>query len=234
MSMQPYPNTSPISDAMVRPLIRWVYAWMGVGLLFTTAIAWLTNTVPALVQLQSNRTIVIGAIIAELIVVMVLSWASTRLAPTTAAILFLVYAALNGFTLSLIFLVYDVGAITSAFATTTVLFGVMTVIGFTTSADLTKMGTWLMMGVIGLIIAMIVNFFLRSSAVEYIISIIGVVIFTGLTAYDTQKIKRLAASPEFATETPALMKFSIYGALTLYLDFINLFLFLLRLMGRRR
>lgn len=148
--------------------------------------------------------------------------------------LFFVYAAVNGFTLSLIFLVYELGTISTAFFSTAAAFGAMTVLGYTTQLDLSKYRSYFIMGLVGLIAAMLVNIFLRSSTFDLIISIFGVFLFLALTAYDTQKIKQLAADPELTSNGEMMMKVSILGALTLYLDFINLFLFLLRLFGRGR
>jgi FtsH-binding integral membrane protein len=135
----------------------------------------------------------------------------------------------------MILLMYDLGTLTLAFVSTSALFGAMTIVGLTTKMDLTKWGTFLFMGLIGLLVAMLVNIFLRSSAFDLIISVIGVLLFTGLTAYDTQKIVRMASDPAIqAGDTTLMRKLSILGALSLYLDFINLFLFILRLMGRQR
>jgi FtsH-binding integral membrane protein len=229
-----FQSSSPITYAQVRPLIRWVYAWMGIGLLLTTIIAYFTNTLEPLQALQRNPTVVIGAIILELVVVLAIGFLRNRITASVAAVLFLTYAALNGFTISLIFLYYELGTITTAFGVTALLFGVMTIVGFTTNIDLTRFGGIFIMALIGLIIAMVVNIFLQSSTFDLIISAVGVLIFTGLVAYDTQKIKMLAQLPEYSTEGAVVAKLSIFGALTLYLDFINLFLFLLRLFGRRR
>jgi len=148
--------------------------------------------------------------------------------------MFVAYAILNGLTLSLIFLVYDIGAINLAFFSAAGTFAAMSVLGYTTELDLSQYRTYFMMALIGLVIAMVINIFLHSSGLDLIISIAGVLIFTVLTAYDTQKIKRWAADPTFTEDGSLLMKISIMGALTLYLDFVNLFLFLLRLFGRRR
>src|SRR3989304_6023089 len=137
-----------------------------------------------------------------------------------------------GFSLSAIFFVYTLGDISAAFLSATALFASMTFVGFVTKADLTKLGTYLFVGLIGLIIAMFINFFLRSSLLDLIVSLVGVVIFTGLTAYDTQKIVRLSADAKLQEQGAMLGKIRILGALTLYLDFLNLFLFLLRLLGR--
>jgi len=147
--------------------------------------------------------------------------------------MFFVYAALNGFTLSGIFLVYTGQSITAAFVATAAMFGAMTIVGFTTAIDLTRFGSFLIMGVIGLLIAMLVNLFLASSGLGLLISVVGVLIFTGLTAYDTQRIKAMAARPHLQEDGSLAMKLSIIGALALYLDFVNMFLFLLRLLGSR-
>ena len=151
-----------------------------------------------------------------------------------AALLFFAYAGLLGFSLSGIFFVYDLGSIALAFLSASALFGLMTFVGFATRADLTKLGTYLIVGLFGLIIATLLNLFLRSSTLDLLVSLVGVVLFTGLTAYDTQKIARMANDPAVQEEGVMLGRLSVLGALTLYLDFVNLFLFLLRLIGRRR
>ena len=215
-------------------LMRQVYLWMATGLLVTTAVAVGTATIPSLQRLALNPAVLIIAIIAELALVIGLSFGLRRMSPGVAIAVFFVYAALNGFTLSIIFLAYDLGTIGAAFFTTAVLFGAMTVVGFTTKVDLSKYSTYFLMALIGLIIAGVVNIFLRSSAFDFVISIAGVLIFTALTAYDTQRIKQMSADPTIQADGSLSMKLSIMGALRLYLDFINLFLFLLRLFGRRR
>ena len=144
--------------------------------------------------------------------------------------LFIAYSAINGISLSFIFLAYNIGTIYKVFASTAVLFGVMAILGATTKTDLTKMGTFLMMGFFGIIIASLINMFTHSPMMDYIISIVGVIVFTGLTAYDVQKIKNM----EFEFEGEGRFKVGLMGALSLYLDFINLFLMLLRLFGGRR
>ena len=183
--------------------------------------------------MEGNVGILYGALIAEFVLVIAISWAINRLSPTVAALLFLVYAALNGFTLSIFGLVYTGESIALAFVTTAAVFGVMTVFAFTTQIDLLKYQSYLIIGSIGLFIALIVNMFLQSGPFETIISLFGVALFTALTAYDTQKLKNMAASPEFQSNGEMVARYSIYGALQLYLDFINLFIFLLRLFGRR-
>jgi FtsH-binding integral membrane protein len=225
---------SPSLRVEIQPLMRLVYLWMGFGLLVTTLVSVVVSNTPALLQLVLNPAILIVAIIAEIGLVIAIAAGIRRWSANTAAILFCVYAGINGFTLSVIFLIYAQSSIIAAFATTVGLFGVMSVIGYTTKTDLTKMGSFLMMALIGLVIAMVVNIFLRSGGLEWIISIVGVLVFTGLSAYDTQKIKLLASDPAIAADNNLLVKMAILGALTLYLDFINLFLFLLRLFGSSR
>ncbi len=226
----------PLSEPRVelRPLLKNVYMWMTLGLLLTTAVALVTSTVEPLRSLALNPIVLIVAIVAQLGLVLGLSFGLRRFSAQTATIMFLLYAGTMGFTLSLVLLAFSTASIVAALGTTAVLFGTMTVVGLTTQMDLSKMGTYLFIGLIGLLIAMVVNIFLRSSGLEFIISIAGVLIFTGLAAYDTQKIKQMATDPAIEAEGPELMhKLSIMGALTLYLDFVNLFLFLLRLFGSR-
>ena len=218
----------------IRPLLRRVYLWMTFGVLLTAIVALLTVTTPVLRNLLLNPLVVWGALIGELALVVVLSAAIRRLSPMVAALLFFAYAGLLGFSLSGIFFVYDLGSIALAFLSASALFGLMTFVGFATRADLTKLGTYLIVGLFGLIIATLLNLFLRSSTLDLLVSLVGVVLFTGLTAYDTQKIARMAKDPAVQEEGVMLGRLSVLGALTLYLDFVNLFLFLLRLIGRRR
>jgi uncharacterized protein len=222
----------PVENSFdMQTIMRQVYIWMGLGTMLTAVVAFLTVSTP-LINLASNPVILIIALIAELGMVMGLSLAFNRISAGMATLLFFAYAALNGFTLSVVLLTFNLGTVVSAFASTAVLFGVMSLVGYTTKVDLTKMGTYLMMGVIGLIIAMVVNMFLSNGPLDTIISVIGVLIFTGLTAYDTQRIRRMAA--QSSAEGDAATKLSIMGALKLYLDFINMFLFMLRLRGGNR
>lgn len=214
-------------------LMRMVYLWMGLGLLVTTVTAIFISNNEALLQVAAN--LYIFAIIGTLILVLALSALIFKMSVGMATTLFFVYAGVNGLTFAFVFLAYDLGSIAAAFGTTAVLFGVMTVVGFTTSVDLTRYRTYFLMGLFGLIIAMFVNMFLlQSGPLDLMISIFGVVLFTALTAYDTQRILRIAEMPEVQADGNIAMKLSILGALTLYLDFINLFLFLLRIFGGGR
>ena len=215
----------------LQSIMRQVYVWMGLGTLLTAVVAYATiNT--SLINLAANPAAFLVAVIAEFGMVLGLSFGFNRLSSGAATALFFAYAALNGFTLSMVLLAFSTGTVISAFAATAALFGVMSVIGYTTEVDLTKMGTYLMMGVIGLVIAMVVSLFVSSGPLDMLISMVGVLIFTALTAYDTQRIGRMAA--EISMEGDAAAKLGVFGALKLYLDFINMFLFMLRLMGGSR
>lgn len=216
----------------IQDVLKWVYLWMGLGLLLTALVAVFTLNTPALLSLLLGPGLWV-AFIGQLALVLVLSAGLMRLSPAAAGLLFLGYAALNGFTLSGIFLAYAASDIVAAFLSASALFGAMTVVGFTTQMDLMKWGTYLFIGLIGVVIAMVINIFLGSSMLDIIISIVAVLIFTGLTAYDTQRIKRMAEDPEIRSDGSLTMKLSILGALRLYLDFINMFLYLLRLISRR-
>ncbi|MBU6121634.1 Bax inhibitor-1/YccA family protein [Hymenobacter siberiensis] len=211
-----------------------VYGWMAAGLGLTGGIAMFASTSPELINFVfGTRFVFMGLIILELVIVGFLSarifdWS---LGKVQAA--FVGYAVLNGVTLSCVFLAYTSASIASTFFVTAGTFGVMSLFGYFTKADLSGWGKLLSMAVIGLVIAMVVNIFLNNSVLEIVTSFIGVLIFTALTAYDTQKLKQLALLGVTEGEETS-NKASILGALTLYLDFVNLFLFLLRIFGRRR
>jgi FtsH-binding integral membrane protein len=215
----------------LQSIMRQVYVWMVLGMLLTAVVAYATVST-SLINLAANPVVLLIAIVAEFGVVLGISFGFNRLSSGAATGLFVVYAALNGFTLSLVLLAFSVGTVFLAFASTAALFGAMSIIGYTTQMDLSRMGTYLMMGVLGLVIAMVVNLFVNSGPLDFIVSIAGVLIFTGLTAYDTQQIGRMATQMENAGE--AGIKFGVFGALKLYLDFINMFLFMLRIFGGRR
>ncbi|MGN6542236.1 MAG: Bax inhibitor-1/YccA family protein [Ginsengibacter sp.] len=168
--------------------------------------------------------------------VLIMSFAYQRLSSTALMLLFMAYATINGISFSFILMAFTPGSVLGCFLSASAMFGVMAVMGYTTNQDLTKFGRILMMGVIGVLIAMVINYFLHSSQLDYIISIIGVMVFTALTAYDVQKLKRIGEGVEYQGGVAAndVKKMSILGALTLYLDVINIFLFLLRMFGNRR
>ena len=220
---------TPLQGIQLNAVMRNVYAWMTMGLLITAFVSALLNAS----GLAPSGTVMLLAVFGQLGIVIGLSWAIHRISATLAGLLFFAYSAMTGVTFSIIFLVYPIGSITAAFLTTAGVFAAMTIVGLTTQTDLSKYSAYFIMGLIGLFIAMIVNIFLGSSALDFVISIFGVLLFTGLTAWDTQRIARMAADPRFAVKADETLKFSILGALTLYLDFINLFLFLLQLFGGR-
>lgn len=226
-------TTQPLVN--VRPILRNVYLYMALGMAVTTIVAYITVQTHALQTLLHQAPFVIWIIfLGQLLMVGYLSIRIHQLSFGAAMGIFLVYAALNGFTLSSIAQTYDVGTIVPAFLTAAGLFLAMTVVGTLTTLDLTRVGTFAIMGVIGLILAMLVNIFVSSSGLDLIISVIGVVIFTALTASDTQKIVRWSTDPQIAAGGEAVAgRLSVLGALMLYLDFLNLFLFLLRIFGRR-
>jgi FtsH-binding integral membrane protein len=216
----------------LQPIMRQVYAWMGLGMLLSAVVAAVTVGT-SLIDVAANPVIFLVAIVAEFGMVLGLSAGLGRMSAGTATMLFFAYAALNGFTLSVVLLAFTSATVISAFVATAALFGVMSVIGYTTQVDLTRMGTYLMMGVIGLVIAMIVSMFISSGPLDMLISMAGVLIFTALTAYDTQRISRMATQISIE-DGQASANLGVIGALTLYLDFVNMFLFMLRLMGGRR
>ena len=211
-----------------RSFIRSVYAWMFSGLLLTAAAAYWVVVSPAMKQLIFGTPLRWVLLIGELGLVFFLSFRITKISAGTAAFVFLLFSALNGLTLSSIFFFYTAVAIYQAFFTAAAMFGAMSVYGMATKRDLTSWGSFFFMGLIGILICSVINIFLNSSGLAWVISFIGVFVFLGLTAYDTQKLKAYANSPELRGNL------AVYGALALYLDFINLFLMLLRLFGGRR
>lgn len=213
--------------------IRKVYGWMTIGLILTGVTAWyISGNRNISNMIFSSKYIWFGLIIAQLGVVIALSAAVQRMSAGMATLLFILYSVLTGITLSVIFLVYPIGTISNAFFTAAGMFLIMSLYGTFTKRDLTSWGTFLMMGLIGVVIATIVNIFLKSSMMDFVISCIGVLVFTGLTAYDTQKLRALGSEMDM-NDASGVRRMVILGALTLYLDFINLFLMLLRLFGGR-
>lgn len=212
-----------------RAFIRSVYAWMFGGLLVTAAAAlWVVSSQSMQQLIFGNRAMPWILMLAELGLVFYLSARITKMSAGAAASAFLVFALLNGLTLSVIFFVYTSGTIFQAFVSSAAMFGAMSVYGLVTKRDLTSWGSFFFMGLIGILICSLINFFLKSPALAWAISIIGVFVFLGLTAYDTQKLKTLATAPELRENL------AVIGALALYLDFINLFLFMLRIFGGNR
>ena len=213
-------------------LMRKVYVWMTLALVITGFTAYGVVTSPGVLQLIfGNKILFWGMIIAELALVIGVSAAINRLSLTMATLMFILYSVINGALFSSIFLIYTASSIATVFFITAGTFGVMALIGYTTKTDLTSIGKYLFMALIGLIIATLVNMFIKSEGFTYILSYIGVLIFVGLTAYDSQKIKQMLLQAPDAGE--GAQKLALLGALTLYLDFINLFIYLLRIFGRR-
>ncbi|AFD24443.1 Bax inhibitor-1/YccA family protein [Deinococcus gobiensis] len=224
--MQTFTPTKVRTQDVVRTFMARTYSWMAAGLALTAGIAYLTaqNEAFALQVMQWRLPL----IIAQLALVFVLSLGAQRLNSGLAGVLFIAYAALTGLTFSALLFAYSPAAVISAFATTAGTFALMSVAGFVIKKDLSAMGRFFMFAVIGLFVAMIVNLFVASSALTLGISIVGVLLFAGLTAYDTQMLRNLALS---GIEGEQAERASINGALALYLDFINMFLFILRLFG---
>ena len=210
-----------------------VYNWMAMALLITGVVAYFTASSPEFINaIVGSKLVFYGLLISELLLVIYLTSAINRLSQSMAITVFLVYSLLNGLTMSVIFLVYTSSSIATTFYVTAGTFAAMSAYGYYTKKDLTSIGNMAIMGLIGIIIASIVNMFLKNEMMYWIITYLGVAIFVGLTAYDTQKLKDIG-SKGFSNEE-SMEKLSILGALTLYLDFINLFLFLLRIFGNRR
>jgi len=230
MSYLPYVNAE--TTALRNGVMSRVYAWMTAGLLVTAAVASFVAGTPALVALIfGNPLLFFGLFIVQIVMVIGLSAGVNRLSPAAAIAIFMAYAAINGLTLSAVFLAYTSESLASTFFITAGTFGAMSLFGYTTKRDLSGIGNIAIMALIGILIASVVNIFLQSSAIYWVVTYVGVLIFVALTAYDTQKIK--AMSQEVQTEADA-GRVAVIGALTLYLDFINLFLYLLRIFGVRR
>ena len=223
------------TQVIVNEFIRSVYNWMAIGLGLTGFIAFYVSNSPNIIRLiYGNQVLFFGLIIGELGLVFYLSARVQKIQASTATALFILYAALNGVTLSFIFLIYTSSSITSTFFICAATFVACSIYGMITKRDLTSLGGFMAMGLIGIIIASVVNMFIRSSGMSMIISYIGVFVFVGLTAYDTQKLKNMALTQPAGLEAGLVRKGAIMGALALYLDFINLFLMLLRILGSRR
>ncbi|BAV91767.1 Bax inhibitor-1/YccA family protein [Candidatus Desulfovibrio trichonymphae] len=231
------PTTRTIAQSGVSAAsvyMRQVYQWMTVGMALTAAVAYGVTSSPDLQQtILDNSLITVALIIAQFGLVIALSAAVHKMSGQTATGLFLLYSALTGAMLSSVFVVYSTASISNAFLTTAGTFLAMSLYGTVTKRDLTAFGSFLFMGLIGIVIAMLVNIFLQSTLMDFIITCLGVLIFTGLTAYDTQKLRRFGETAPLNDGT-AVRRGAILGALTLYLDFINLFLLLLRLFGTNR
>lgn len=223
------------TEVRVNEFVRNVYNWMCIGLGLTGLIAlYVSNDKAILNLIFGNRIIFFALILAELALVFSISGMINRMSAATATTLFVVYSALNGVTLSFIFLIYTRASIVSTFFICSATFLACSIYGWKTKKDLTSLGGFMMMGLFGIIIASLVNIFIQSSAMHYIISYVGVIVFVGLTAYDTQKLKNMALTQPAGLDGAVIRKGAIMGALSLYLDFINLFLMLLRIFGQGR
>jgi FtsH-binding integral membrane protein len=225
----------PRAEVLVNDFVRSVYNWMAIGLGLTGLVAlYVSNSETMLRLIFGNPFVFFALILCELGLVFFISGRVDRMSAGTATSLFMLYSALNGATISFIFLAYARASIVSTFFICAGTFVGCSIYGWTTKKDLTSWGGFLMMGLIGIIIASLVNMFIRSSGMSMVISYIGVIVFVGLTAYDTQKLKNMALTQPADLDGAVIRKGAILGALSLYLDFINLFLMLLRIFGRAR
>lgn len=237
MSQYPYRPQPPAfidarvadTDVRVREFIRQVYAWMFGGLALTTAAAmWVLFSKPMQALVLQNRIVFYGLLIAEFGLAMWVQVRITRMSAATAASAFLIYSLLNGLTLAVIFFIYSSGVIYQAFFTAAVMFAGMSLYGYVTKRSLTGMGSFVFMGAWGIFFGFLLNMWLRSSMLDFVLSVVGVIVFLGLTAYYTQHLKGMALATEHREN------YAIVGALVLYIAFINLFLMLLRLFGGNR
>ncbi|HEV8141392.1 MAG TPA: Bax inhibitor-1/YccA family protein [Methylomirabilota bacterium] len=223
-------SSSTTAAERVSAFLWKVYAWMAIGLGLTAVVAYTVASSPDIIRaLVLNRIMFFALIIAELGLVFFISARADRLAPATASGLFALYSALNGVTLSVILIAYTGESVASTFVVTAGMFGALALFGSTTKRSLAGVGQFMMMGLIGLILASVIGLFWHNGALQFLISVVGVIVFTGLTAYDAQRLKQMA----LALPDGQLAGYAIVGALSLYLDFINLFLMLLRFTGRR-
>ena len=218
-----------------RIFVNRVYNWMFCGLMLTAVAAWCVS--PSVLGEQAFKAVLglsLPLVIVELVLVIVLSAAVRKMSPPVAGTLFIAYSVLNGVTLSPIFLVYTQTSIFLAFGSCALMFAATSTFGYLTGMRLDKIGSYCFMGLIGILIASLVNFFLRSDVLDYVISYVGIAVFVGLTAWDTQKVRMVGETAGEEAQSDAMRKVAILFALNLYLDFINLFLMLLRIFGRRR
>lgn len=235
MYQYPRSNASIVESANggIQSYMAQVYGWMTCGLLLTSFISWYTTHTPVILNfIFSSQTNFFGLIIAQLSLVFVISGMVNRISAVLATSLFMFYSVLTGLTLSSVFIAYTYSSIASTFVVTAGMFGAMSLYGYTTKRDLSCFSSILLMALIGILIASLVNIWLKSSAMVWIITYIGVFVFIGLTSYDTQKLK-LMGEQLSSNNHDSFRKYAIVGALTLYLDFINMFLMLLRIFGNR-
>ncbi len=224
---------APSAAVAIPSFLARVYAWMTAGLAVTALVAYATLSSPALLQLVfGNRAVFFGLMLAELGLVVWLSGLVGRLSAAAAGTVFVLYSALNGLTLSAVFLAFTSASIVSTFVVTAGTFGAMSIWGLTTKRTLEGLGSFAFMGLVGVVLASVVNVFVRSDMLGFVLSCAGVIVFVALTAYDTRRLKAMALAVDGTSEEGR--RASVSGALALYLDFINLFLMLLNLFGRRR
>jgi FtsH-binding integral membrane protein len=240
LDSKPATGTGTVAKKFMASVFLWMFVALGVSTLFAFLYATnqsLFNELYVRTQTGALRPSGLGWIVtfAPFAFILIMQFGINKLSAASMTFLFIAFAAVLGISLSYILLVYTSGSVIGCFASASVMFGVMAVMGYTTDKDLTSFGRILSMGLIGIFISMIINMFLHSSGLDYLISIIGVAVFTGLTAYDTQTMKRIGAGLEYeGTSASDTKKLALMGALRLYLDFLNLFLMLLRLFGNRR
>lgn len=233
-----YVQSQEETAAISKTFMSSVFSWMFAALAITSIVAYYFGNsmelISLLVNVEAGGLSMLGYVVmfAPLVFVLIMSFGMNRLSYPAILFLFLLYSAVMGMSLSFIFLIYTSGSILSTFVAAAGMFGTMAVVGYTTKTDLTKFGSIMIMGLIGIVIASLINMFLHSDTMSYVISFIGVLVFTGLTAYDVQKLKNIGAGVELGTASTG--KLIIMGALSLYLDFINLFMHLLRLFGDRK
>lgn len=233
VNMANYVSQHTATDVAVSALFKSVYMQMAAALSITGLVAYfLSQSQDFWIFLANNTSLIWVVLIAQIVLVIWLSARFTRMSMTTATLLFILYSAMMGVTMSTIFMVYTMSSIASVFFITAGMFLVMSLLGYFTRMDLTRLGSVLFMALIGVIIASLVNIFLKSEMLYWVVSYVAVVVFVGLTAYDTQKIKQMLV--EYGEVDEMGYKLALFGALTLYLDFINLFLYLLRIFGDRR
>lgn len=221
-----------VETGSVKAFMNRVFGLMSIALLISGVTAFQFSDTMLSMLMSGGSLMMYALMFAPFIFILVMNFGFNKLSPLALSLTFIGFSVVMGMSLSTIFLIYDLGTIFKVFFITAGLFGTMAILGFTTSTDLSKMGTLLMMALIGMIIASIVNWFMHSSQLDYIISCVGVLVFTGLTAYDVQRLKRIGMGVEYGTATAS--KLAVMGALSLYLDFINLFIYLLRVFGNSR
>ncbi len=227
------PMSAVARQEAVASVMRQVYLWMAAGLLVTAGLAWAVASSSIPLVFAQQPILFYAVLIVEFILVITLTAGINRFSTTAGLALFFAYAALNGVTLSLIFLILTASSIASTFAVTAGLFAIMSILAYTTGLDLTRYRSLFLMGLVGFVLGSVINVFFANSILFWVLTYAGIALFLGLTAYDTQHIRRQAEAVITGTQEASLQKLGVLGALRLYLDFINLFLLILRLVGRR-